>query len=877
MQGDGPKPFWQEKYEEHLARWEKGSKRHPAPDPEEYRSLYQPASPEDLRAMGYEVPDAPATTAAPATADFEADFVEGDAAEARARQQERAAGHDGDDPLDGLAERVRGVEVTNEAGETTRTPQPLLAFEPAVIDAAVTLRELEPHVFESLKRELKPLGVGLTAWTRAIDARERALKAEAKERARVDAAQAYRAKLAAHERAEDEAELARLAEMEEVTRERPELKPHFGKHGDSGFSYEMEPGAVRMVIPSKKLGEDDKVIRLAYFSAPIIHNILSFDRPGGSPSIAYDLSVVDRDRGAPFTVEVPAERFDRFEWIGGLAGSRMAIGGASGSRENLCAALKLMSPAETRRRYRYSGWTKETGEWVYLHAHGAIGAEGEVEGLRAEFPDASDEFPDLSRFTFPAAPESDALVEGIGHCADLFFIDPGPVATALFGAVWRAALGRAPLSVFIVATQQTGKTYLTSLAQQHYGAGFNEFSVPDTWNSTAQGINGARAAVGDAVFLVDDFKRTGNRAADAKLEDVFNQVVRAGYGAAGRRRRKSDGTMAQRDLPPRSLLIGTGEMPPDNDSGVSRMLMVELPEKPRDLSAEMARGKAGVYSGVMAAYLRWLAPQLDEVRAKIPTAAADLKRRLERSRADSRSALLIAEALVGVDYFLLFAEESGLPKARCLEVWGRAWESALALLGVQAENAQEQNPALRAVDLWADGFRGCRFHLSSKHNDAPASCEEWGWSKTVASGMPRTRYGDDADFLASDGPSPVAKGARIGILEGDKVYLFPMIALAEAQKLAHELHMPLPLTVRTLTRQLQQAGLLIETERGNAQESNLVRKAVDGKMQRCIALSASVFREGVSLSVKGSPEAVSESPDTGTGDDYTFDSNGLDS
>jgi hypothetical protein len=49
--------------------------------------------------------------------------------------------------------------------------------------------------------------------------------------------------------------------------------------------------------------------------------------------------------------------------------------------------------------YQHTGWTKWKDEWIYLHAGGAIGQNGPVDGLLIELD------PQLSRFRLPDPPE----------------------------------------------------------------------------------------------------------------------------------------------------------------------------------------------------------------------------------------------------------------------------------------------------------------------------------------------------------------------------------------------------------------------------------------------------------------------------------------
>jgi len=266
-------------------------------------------------------------------------------------------------------------------------------------------------------------------------------------------------------------------------------------------------------------------------------------------------AVVTRDDGAEVTraftlagrtaagielppVDVPADQFAGMGWIAGAWGNRPVVYAGQGTKDHLRVATQLLSGnASERTVYAHLGWRLVRGKWVFLHAGGAIGADGSVE---VALDDA------LAGYVLPTPPAGNVLVQAVRVALCILDADaplaPDRVCMPLFGAVWRAALGSCDFGLHLFGRTGVMKSELAALAQQHFGAGLDARHLPANWMSTANAIEGAAFAAKDALLVVDDFNPTG--AADPqKLHAVADRVFRGAGNGAGRNRMGADLTL----------------------------------------------------------------------------------------------------------------------------------------------------------------------------------------------------------------------------------------------------------------------------------------------------------------------------------------------
>ena len=402
-------------------------------------------------------------------------------AAADAREAMREASREGaPDPLDGLAERI------------TRESNPALAFDALAVGAALDLRADDGPAFQSLRGALKRAGVTITEWSRALDVEGQRRKRAAKEAER---AAMHRAALLRREG--EEAERAATAEkLKAVRGERPELAAHYNQETSNGATFTMEPGRVMMDSPT---AQGPKRTTLANFSAPIVAHTLELDAPDARPRGTYTLSVVLEGSETPREVDVEAERFARMEWVETALGPRAVVAPGKGARDNLRAALGYLSSPVTRQRCGFTGWIRHEGRWVYLHAGGAIGEGGAVEGLAATPPAPVD------RFALPAPPMGSELERAVRAVVELLSMEPAAVTVPMVALAFHAPLGGSRCAVHVNGPADLGKSVRASLVQRLFGASMEpREGLPVSWadGSTSIGIGSVLARAGDALVVL---------------------------------------------------------------------------------------------------------------------------------------------------------------------------------------------------------------------------------------------------------------------------------------------------------------------------------------------------------------------------------------
>ena len=125
-------------------------------------------------------------------------------------------------------------------------------------------------------------------------------------------------------------------------------------------------------------------VKLANFVAHIIEDQIYDD--GATEQRRY-LIEGELSDGTPLPpVIVPAKEFVGAGWVGQRRGARAIVYSGPGP-PMLCEAIQTLSgDIPTRRIFGHTGWRLIDDAWVYLHAGGAIGANGEVKNIAVELP-----------------------------------------------------------------------------------------------------------------------------------------------------------------------------------------------------------------------------------------------------------------------------------------------------------------------------------------------------------------------------------------------------------------------------------------------------------------------------------------------------------
>jgi hypothetical protein len=219
--------------------------------------------------------------------------------------------------------------------------------------------------------------------------------------------------------------------------------------------------------------------------------------------------------------------------------------------------------------YGHLGWRKIGDHWVYLHAGGAIGADGLVNGIEVLPPEA------LARYVLPTPPVGEMLRRAVKASLSLLRFGKSRVAFPLLAAVYRAVLGTVDFAVHLMGQTGAFKSEVAALLQQHFGLEMDARHLPVSWASTANSLESIAFSAKDVLLTVDDFAPSGNAADVARLHREAERLLRAQGNAAGRQRMRADGTLRPAK-PPRGLILSTGEDVPRGQSLRARQLILEV-------------------------------------------------------------------------------------------------------------------------------------------------------------------------------------------------------------------------------------------------------------------------------------------------------------
>lgn len=237
--------------------------------------------------------------------------------------------------------------------------------------------------------------------------------------------------------------------------------------------------------------------RLTNFSARITASTEVDDGSEVERRLDLEATVAGRTR----VCSISASEFLRMDWVVPELGPAAVLEAGRGTKDHARAAIQSVSEPVEVRVYGQTGWREtDPGLWVYLHAGGAIGANGPVEGIEVDLPGS------LAGYALPEPGGMEIIRASLG----VLSVAPDRLTIPLLSAVYRAPLGGADMAVGIHGMTGIGKSEIAALGQQHYGAGLNARSLPASWSSTANALEEQSFLTADALLTVDHFCPSGS-------------------------------------------------------------------------------------------------------------------------------------------------------------------------------------------------------------------------------------------------------------------------------------------------------------------------------------------------------------------------------
>ncbi|MEC4747414.1 cell wall-binding protein [Methylomicrobium sp. Wu6] len=539
-------------------------------------------------------------------------------------------------------------------------------------------------------------------------------------------------------------------------------------------------------------------------------------------------------------VDVPATKFysTQANWVNEAYGTLAFVFPGASKRDNLRAAIHLYSTlagdVPRRHVFKFTGWKQCDNDWQYLTGSGAISAEGLRQDVQVELGQGH-----MSRYRLPAPIEAEAIKAAAGLVSDLLAICPGKpqIGAALLAAVARAPLGEClPIDFAIFIHGMTGakKSAITAIPLAFFGD-FNARRFPANFTDTDNDIEVKAFQAKDGIFVVDDFKPSVNQSEAAKLHAKAERLIRNTGNQAGRGRR---GAELQAKAAPynRSMTFITGEDLPKGQSLLGRLLILELTRVDVDcetLTRLQQTAESGRLSGLMAAYLQWLAPRMDTLKKEFPEKVVSLRNfALQGGYASShpRAPEIFANLVAGSAVFAEFLEAAGAIDSEQAGALVESVESGLMqAFNEQGDYQADQDETERFLDLLRALFARGNAHIACRLNQGPPPSRPhtWGWREV-------------SDPIGGKDYRPM--GNCIGWYDdkAGEVWLQQDSTYAEVQRLAKQQGDAVLLSPTSLWRRLYEKGYITQTERDpkSSRPRLRVKKIIAGSNQRVMVLSA---------------------------------------
>ncbi|WP_261562318.1 hypothetical protein [Frankia tisae] len=561
--------------------------------------------------------------------------------------------------------------------------------------------------------------------------------------------------------------------------------------------------------------DGDEPRRIASFAPEVVADV---ERDDGAERVRTLRVRVTLPSGRCGEVDVPpAKLADPVDWAVRAAGVRAVVLAVPGAREHVRAAAQLLAAEHlpTQTIYVHTGWRQIAGRWRYLSAAGALGADGLTDSVLVDLPGK------LAGYHLPDPCESSAadLREAVQASLAVLDVAPDAATVPVLAAAFRAPL---PLpsdgSVYLVGRTGAGKSQLVALAQQHFGPSLDGQHLPGSWSSTGNALAEQAFLLADALFTVDDYVPAGSTSDLARLRRTAEQLLRGAANGAGRDRLDATATL-RTARPPRAQILATGEDLPPGQSLRGRMFITELAPDALEwdrLGGHQQRAAAGTFAVAMAGYVRWLAGRLDDgdlSAATLTETRATLRAQAAGSGQHRRTPDMIASLVLGWQCWLDYAAAVSAVDAAGRDAYARrVWAALVAGADEQADAQGQMDPVAIYLEVLSSAISSGAAHLSALSGGVPLQAAAWGWEQVMVG----------ADL--SDRP----RGARIGWLDGEHVFLDPGAAYTVAVRQAALASLPSLPGEPTLRKRLDEARLLASTEERGGKRRLTVRRTVDG-------------------------------------------------
>jgi hypothetical protein len=526
----------------------------------------------------------------------------------------------------------------------------------------------------------------------------------------------------------------------------------------------------------------------------------------------------ERDGETHAMAGVEVDDFESLSWLRDLPWPNVTAPRHQRGRSDVLNAIAATSgpnvPMETA--YGALGWRLVDGRWMYIHAAGAIDANGPVPGVRVDVSDP------VARWALPEPPPVDDAARVRAACtASLELLDalPAHIAAPLLGAAYRALLGESGTTVYLLGEKATGKTGAAALTLQHYAPTVHHKAMPvpaGEEGATGPALEEMRYLVGHALMVADDL--APDRSVERSAQRA-NMLARSQYNQIGKLRSTRDGGIRPVHAP-RSLLMLTGEDGAGAASAESRVVYVPVergeltPDMLKSVSGRERANRRAQWTAVLARYFASRMPVqdwLDETSTKLTTGFREAD--ADDPGVDARRADLVADLAAGWRAMLKAAVDLGaLDEETAAGIWSRAWAGLMEAKRLQATVTSGRDLPSRTGELLRTLFATGAAHLEARDGGLPGEPHRWGWPVGAA---------------LLEAPRPV--GPCVGWTDGATVWLEPGAVFAALEKQARAESEPLHVTKRALAGALAGANIITTTVTAQQRHFHARRRLAGGQ------------------------------------------------
>lgn len=573
------------------------------------------------------------------------------------------------------------------------------------------------------------------------------------------------------------------------------------------MNYDCDHG--RVVFHDQKKGS----ITLSNFSAKIEEEHKYID---GQKVDRYYLITGMQGKDELSKTTVKASDYPTMSWVTTAWGSQAIIFPGGSGKELLRAIFQIESKPKIVEIYTATGWQKIKKQWHYLTTTSAITAEKRTKKINLQLPE------ELSCISLPI--DTGDIKQAFLATIALTRVAPPEIAWMIIGSIFRAAIGPADFCVHITGRTGTFKSELAALAQSHYGP-TSARDLPANWSSTANALEALAYKAKNCLLVVDDFIPGGTSWQVKAYQKTADQLIR-GQGNQAGRARLTDTSNLQRTMYPRGVILSTGEDTPEGHSVRARMMIAELsPEEIKPQLLRAAQDARELYCHGMAAYIQWLAHDLDNHRAEVKE-IADGVRDENLTVGHARTPPTMGSLQSGIFKLLQWATETKIIEAKkANDLYAEAEEAIKSLGRRQIEYLQAADPVEQFLSTLRSIFAASAGHIRAINGGPPPKADLLGWSSVGTEGLDWKPH-----------------GPRLGWYE-EKTQTLLLDSSVAYDTIRRHSRGTVTITRQTLYKRLREAGLLTRVDQNRQRNTVRVQAENAGRMVLCLSINAALEGE----------------------------------